>query len=90
MKTIWKYIISDPISDIRLPQGAQLLTIAEQHGKIALWALVDPQAPSTIRRVQVVGTGHDEVPTPTPPYIGTAHMLNGQLILHAFDLGEPT
>lgn len=85
MSVVWKYELE--ISDeqvVEMPQGAELLHIAYQYGKLALWARVIPNAGLPIERrvILVRGTGH---PIWTQPYVGT--VLTGALVWHVFDGG---
>jgi hypothetical protein len=57
--TIYKYPfeIQDYV-ELALPHGAELLHVDFQREVPCLWALVDPKAPLTRRRIRVAGTGH--------------------------------
>jgi hypothetical protein len=59
MKTIWKYplIVTDS-QIVRMPQGASVLSAADQYGELCIWAFVDSDQPTEERRVQIVGTGN--------------------------------
>lgn len=50
-----------------------------------LWALVDPQADTTVRRFAVHGTGHPGVDA-TGTYVGTYQLAGGQLVFHVFEV----
>ena len=91
MKTIWKYelkIVDKQVVD--MPDSAGILSVAEQHGKLCMWAAVDSSAPKRERVLYVAGTGG---PLPggmgaddaTVLYVGTA--LIGSLVWHVFDRG---
>ena len=41
--TVWKYTLGDTVNHVSMPAGAEVLTVAEQYGEIALWARVDPR-----------------------------------------------
>lgn len=58
MNTIWKYELSDitPIK-IEMPSGAQIMTVAMNNGRPAVWALVDPAKPLETRTFKIIGTG---------------------------------
>lgn len=54
-----------------------------------VWALVDPSAPESKRRVVVCGTGQslpDEVDGAT--FVGTFFLQGARLVFHVFDIGE--
>jgi hypothetical protein len=86
MKKIWKWSLT-PETLIDMPEGAQILTVQDQNGQPALWALVDPDARREARTFKTYGTGH---PVPDNPgkYIGTFQHMNGMLVFHVFEEGE--
>ena len=72
IKTIWKYELR--ITDtqvVEMPDGAEVLHVGCQAGKICLWALVDPEAALIPYEFQIVGTGHP-YEVGTGGHIGTA------------------
>ena len=82
--TVYKYQL--PIDDrarVLMPSGAELLCVAMQHGRVTVWARVDPSATMVTRQFRVAGTGHPGV---EGSYIGT--VFPGPLVFHVFDLGE--
>lgn len=81
--TVYKYelAITDD-QEIEMPQGAELLYVAMQYGKLQLWARVFPDSRIVRRRFRVAGTGH---PDARGRYVGT---ILGQLVWHVFDRGE--
>lgn len=87
MSTIWKVIL-DTTDDQRItvPKGAKFLCIREQHEQVCLWFECDSDAPKDVRRIGIAGTGH-EVPTPDGKYLGTAFLMEGQLVLHVYEIG---
>ena len=60
MKTVWKYRLDllDGQQVIKMPKGAQVLSVDMQHDQPTLWAEVDSEAPMEPRYFQVHGTGH--------------------------------
>lgn len=57
-KTIWKYQL--PILErfvLRLPEGAEIIRIADQGGMLWAWAVVDTTAPLVERTFRAVKTG---------------------------------
>lgn len=58
--TIWKFPIeTTDVQSVRMPDGAKILSVGMQAGKITLWALVDPNKPTNdLKRIHVVGTGN--------------------------------
>jgi hypothetical protein len=85
MKTIWKFKL-EPECTVKMPQGAEILSVREQGHNIYAWALVDDQAPSEDRHFIGVGTGH-EVPEDEPlKFLGSAHLEDGALVFHVFEV----
>ncbi len=86
--TVYKYsfIISDGVT-LMLPQGAELLHVAQQHDlhELCVWARVDPSRPKVPRCINVRGTGH---PDADGIYVGTVILRGGAIVLHVFDAGE--
>ncbi len=83
-RTIWKYTlaIADDV-ELCMPEGARILTVAEQHGLPWLWAMVDPAAPKVARRLAIRGTGHPL--GDVGDYIGTFMLERGALVFHVFE-----
>lgn len=87
MSEVWKFELAiDDEQKVPMPEGAELLHVAEQYGKIALWARVIPTGQPVANRVILMrGTGH---PIWTQPYVGTVVTAGGALVWHVFDGGE--
>ena len=84
MKTIWKATLPlSPTQDISIPAGAKFLSVAGQGDALCAWFLCDSKAPQVNRQIRIVGTGH-EVPH-DGVYLGTALLMDGQLVLHLFE-----
>lgn len=86
---VYKYIVNmqRDTSTIHLPAGARILSFKYQHGALCFWALVNPQTYTEERQFRVVGTGHSiDIPSEKLHFIGTAQMLNGDLIWHLFEI----
>lgn len=74
MKTIYKYILK--ITDrqlVRMHEGANILTTANQRGELCIWAEVDTSRPCENRNIRIVGTGNPFIPK-NPGYIGSAQI----------------
>jgi len=88
MKTIWKFEfkVQDDIK-IEMPIGSEILTVQEQEGQSCLWALVDPDYSTEIRRFDLFGTGHpiNENIVTSRKYIGTFQMESGKFVFHLFE-----
>lgn len=84
MRTIWKYElgVADAIV-MYLPQGAIILTVQNQDGRMTMWAEVLPDAPKERRIFVIRGTGHPMQGNETI-YIGTVQMSYG-LVWHVYE-----
>ena len=87
-KTIWKYPLKLTVGqNISFPIGAEFLTVQVQGDNICLWALVDPEADTEIRFIEIFGTGspvgYDK--GVSRKYISTFQMQGGLFIYHAFE-----
>jgi hypothetical protein len=84
---VFKYEI--PIADeskIRLPIGAQILSVGQQNKGIYLWALVDPGEQRTKQHIfRIAGTGHEIADMAEWKFIGTVMMYDGALVFHVFE-----
>ena len=85
-RVIWKYTLSPAIL-IKIPKGAQLLSVAEQNNNICMWALVDPNADLEVREFHIFGTGHD-ITIKNLDFVGTALLDNGSLVSHVFEFKQ--
>jgi hypothetical protein len=88
VKTIWKYVLEMPNQLIDMPEGAVIMTAAEQGGNICIWAEVDPDSERMRERLfQTVGTGHDiqDDIGVERKYIGTAMLQGGASVLHVYE-----
>ena len=83
-ETVWKFHLDGIENPVEIPEGAILLSVAQQHGRLVLWARVNPTAPLVVRHVYVVGTGNP-VPSDAGPFIGTAVCDGGAWVFHAFE-----
>jgi len=60
MDVIYKYPIEiTDLQGIELPEGYQILKVAEQDGGLFVWVKVDTDAKLIKRPFVVVGTGHE-------------------------------
>jgi hypothetical protein len=85
---VFKYAltIADTI-DVPMPAGARLLSVQVQNDVACVWALVDPDARKTTRRLALRGTGHDADGLTFAPFVGTFQLPSG-FVGHLFDCGE--
>lgn len=91
-QAIWKFELPEPDAKVEMPEGAVALSVGVEGlpQRLVLWALVDPEADTEMRRFAVYGTGH-----PVPPeveaaaFIGTTIMEGrGRLVWHVFDITD--
>lgn len=86
MQTIHKFkvqMLEDFI--IEAPEGAQFLSVQQQHGQVQLWARVNTNRPMAAYRFGVHGTGHElNAFTARAPHIGTFQICEGSLVFHLF------
>lgn len=83
MKKIWKFGLSKD-GVVTMPEGADVLSIApDSSGKLALYAIVDPEAVKVQRRIVVLGTGDDAMAVAEA---GAAH-VGSWGGFHVFDFG---
>lgn len=85
-RAVWKYVL--PVHegktefDVAMPMGAELLCAREQANTICIWARVDPEETRVVkRRIEIALTGG---PAPLSPYLGTALLHGGALVVHVF------
>lgn len=84
MNTVWKFQMRPHFHQlVPMPEGATLLTVAQQDGDVYLWAMCDSDAPLVERIIITVPTGE-----PIPEgckYISTIHLVEGALVFHLFE-----
>lgn len=92
MITIHKYTLE--ITDdqqLALPKGSRVTGIAEQRGRLCLWAVVDTNQEPTKVHIKIFGTGHPIKPEYLTStfwsFYGT--VLVGKFVWHVFgDIGK--
>lgn len=87
---VFKYEI--PIADqplVRLPLGAQILSVGQQSDQLFLWAMVDPAEMRTKHHAfRVAGTGHEIADVDELKFLGTVQIDGGCTVLHVFEREE--
>jgi len=90
MKTIWKFPLqSADQQTIKMPAGAELLSVQVQRETVCLWAKVDPEAAREPRVIAIFGTGHElpeDESTFRLEFIDTFQLHDGALVFHAFEV----
>ncbi len=57
---IWKYVVKmDGMTELLVPEGAELVTAGLLNGDLCVWAIVDPAEAKTARKVLSVWTGNE-------------------------------
>lgn len=83
-KAVYKYRLKlVDITEVDMPDGAEILCCQMQHDTICLWALVDPKADRNYRAFAIYGTGHSIVHD-TLTYIATVQQ--GPYVWHVFEI----
>jgi hypothetical protein len=82
MKTVYKYELRSQDASIKLPKGAEILTVQLQNGIPTLWALVDPENVLEDRFISTVGTGWEV--SDNMKYICT--YMEGYFVWHVFEM----
>lgn len=82
--TIWKFQLKTvAVQAVSMPPDAKILSVQDQYGIPCLWAVLDPDAQTVQRCIEIFGTGH-EVPTAERNYIGTVQDADG-FVWHVFE-----
>lgn len=58
---IWKFELQiTDLQEVTMPDGAELLSVANQNGSLCLWAMVDPDPYKEKRHryIEIIGTGN--------------------------------
>lgn len=93
MKKIYKYpftLDDDGIARVSMLRSAEILKIAEQHGKICAWALIDTDDRMVhTRTFYIVGTGQelrDFGRSVGLQHMDTFLMMDGDFVWHVFEV----
>jgi hypothetical protein len=91
MKAIWKYVLeTTDYQEIKMPLGAEILTVQIQHGMPCIWCLVDPKLGEALikpKKIWIHDTGHAITNIEDKLYVGSYQSDVGNLIFHVFDGG---
>ena len=86
-QTIWEYPLEiQDVQTIRMPIGAEILTVQIQDDNLCLWAVVDADSKALTepRFIQIYGTGHPMIGTSLDrKYIATFQIM--KLVYHVFE-----
>lgn len=82
---IYKYPLAViDFQEIKLPAGAQILSLQVQREIPCIWALVDPKAELRTHHISTYGTGYG-TEAYSGKYIGTYQLKRGEFVFHVFD-----
>ena len=81
---IYKYKIEPEKTKLELPRGAEILSAHTKGDNAWIWALVDPDQPTSTRLIAAYATGYSSVPAGAK-FINTIHFDNG-LVFHVFEI----
>lgn len=71
-------------TELELPAGAEVVHVDEQHYRICMWVLADPQREKERRQFVVAPTGQT-IPADAA-HRGTVLVLDGALVWHVVEL----
>jgi hypothetical protein len=81
---VFKYAAPlDDTFEVRLPVGAQILSVGEQGVGLYFWALVNPDADMQTRRFHWRRTGHQA--DGVGRFVGTVLVQGGARVFHLFE-----
>lgn len=85
-RAIWKWkVLAQPVTEIKVPRGAEFLSVQMQNGDPVVWAICDPDAPLVICKLRAVPTGAEWNYQPSR-YIGTFQVSQTPpLVFHLFE-----
>jgi len=88
MRTIYKYPLTrQSLQSIRMPRGAQILTVQAQENEACLWAEVETDFPAEERWIETFGTGKPMSELPRR-YLGSAQLDGGSVVAHVYERFE--
>ena len=76
--------------ELRLPKGAEFLSVQQQYDATQSWWVVDLEQPKRSRFFRVRGTGHEFVRKAgeTEKFLGTFQLNGGTFVGHLFEVLE--
>jgi len=89
MRAVWKYPLTDSLSQIDMPEDAEVLDVQLQGNIPHMWVLVNPHATLETRYFHMFGTGEpfDDKTGQLGYYCGTLYLDGGRSVLHVFEIG---
>jgi hypothetical protein len=86
MKIYKQILAGEERQTIEVPAGTEFLTAQVQNSAICVWYKCDPDNPPMQRSIAIVPTGG--TPPETVLYLGTCMFMDGQIVLHVFEVVE--
>lgn len=81
MKTVHKFMVLHGENRIDMDRSAGLTHFDMQNGCACFWAVVDTDAPKSLRTFQIFGTGH-----PIPEgWVPMGSCIDGNFVWHLFE-----
>jgi hypothetical protein len=86
MRSVWKFLLDETGNPqpLHMPEEAEILTVHQQAGRVALWAEVDANKPRVPRWFIITPTG-GQVPE-NGEYVGTVFLDNNRIVFHLWEL----
>lgn len=85
LRSVWKWTLyPTDIQEIAMPEGTEIIAVAEQQGELVMWGICNISAPNQTRVFAVVGTGNPAPDLSDSRHIGTVVMSYG-LVWHVFE-----
>lgn len=88
MRVVWKYTLEVTAhNEVRIPKGGKVIHVGTQFEKPTIWVLVDPHAPTELRRFCIATTGQyfDDKEC---AYLGTFMLGGGVFVGHVVEPPE--
>ena len=84
---VWQFSFEaeDRRVEIRMPEGARILTVQTQGNRPCIWALVEEGKPLVVRRFHIYEVGQT-VSSEIGDYVGTYQLEGGARVLHMFEI----
>ncbi len=83
MTTIWKFVLTEPVTEIELPATARVLHVAAQDEMPTMWVQVPLDEPKVKRTFIGVPTGG--VVEDGATYCGTSTGVDGWKVVHIYE-----
>lgn len=83
---VWKFELQiTDWQEVLMPIGAEILSVANQGEKLCLWAMVNPIADTSLRVIDIMGTGNFFASHKSIPHKFVGTVLIGRFVWHVFE-----